>query len=176
MKFHCAAYVYPVQIDTLRSLLASKEEHLRHIMSVFERQEEADSLLVNHLPEVAKRATRVRTIQQKKKGIAGFFGGKKTVQVFPSAKELHEFSDSLITLQRKQAEEMDAYADSLRTRNWTLNAQLDGLITELDGQAQEAFTQKERKIAEAQAVSVRLFTATISAAIIETQCGRKKET
>ena len=57
LKFHCAAYVHPAQIDTLRSLLASKEEHLRHIMSVFERQEEADSLLVNLLPEVAKRAT-----------------------------------------------------------------------------------------------------------------------
>lgn len=55
LKFHCAAYVHPVQIDTLRSLLASKEEHLRHIMSVFERQEEADSLLVNHLPEVIYR-------------------------------------------------------------------------------------------------------------------------
>jgi two-component system sensor histidine kinase EvgS len=61
---------------------------------------------------------------------------------------------------------MDAYTDSLRTRNRTLNAQLDRLITELDRQAQEAFTQKERKIAEAQTVSVRLFTATISAAII----------
>lgn len=60
LKFHCAAYVYPAQIDTLRSLLASKEEHLRHIMSVFERQEEADSLLVNLLPEVAKRATRLQ--------------------------------------------------------------------------------------------------------------------
>lgn len=166
LKFHCAAYVYPAQIDTLRSLLASKEEHLRHIMSVFERQEEADSILVNHLPEVAKRATRVRTVQQKKKGIAGFFGGKKTVQVLPSAQELHEFSDSLITLQRKQAVEMDAYADSLRTRNRTLNAQLDGLITELDRRAQEAFMQKERKIAEAQSLSVRLFTATISVAII----------
>ena len=166
LKFHCAAYVHPAQIDTLRSLLASKEEHLQHIMSVFERQEETDSLLVSYLPEVAKRATRVRTVQQKKKGIAGFFGGKKTVQVLPSAQELHEFSDSLITLQRKQAVEMDAYADSLRTRNRTLNAQLDGLITELDRRAQEAFMQKERKIAEAQSLSVRLFTATISVAII----------
>lgn len=145
LKFHCAAYVHPVQIDTLRSLLASKEEHLRHIMSVFERQEETDSLLVNHLSEVAKRATRVRTVQQKKKGIAGFFGGKKTVQVLPSAKELHEFSDSLITLQRKQTAEMDAYTDSLRVRNRILNVQLDGLITELNGQAQKAFVQKERE-------------------------------
>lgn len=66
---------------------------------------------------------------QKKKGIAGAFGGKKTVQILPSA-------------------------------------ELNRLITELDGQAQEAFVQKERKIAEAQALSVRLFTATISAAIV----------
>ena len=166
MKFHCAAYMHPAQIDTLRSLLASKEEHLQHIMSVFERQEETDSLLVNYLPEVAKRATRVRTVQQKKKGIAGFFGGKKTVQVLPSAQELHEFSDSLIALQRKQEAEMDAYADSLRTRNRTLNTQLNRLVSDLDRQALGAFIQKERKMAEAQSLSVRLFTATISAAII----------
>lgn len=166
LKFHCAAYVYPAQIDTLRSLLANKEEHLRHIMSVFERQEEADSILVNHLPEVAKRATSLRTVQQKKKGIAGFFGGKKTVQVLPSAKELHEFGDSLIALQRKQATEMDAYTDSLRIRNRTLNTQLNRLVSDLDRQALGAFIQKERKMAEAQSLSVRLFTATISAAII----------
>ncbi len=166
MKFHCAAYVHPAQIDTLRSLLASKEEHLQHIMSVFERQEEADSLLVNLLPEVAKRATSLRTVQQKKKGIAGFFGGKKTVQVLPSAQELHEFGDSLIALQRKQATEMDAYTDSLRIRNRTLNTQLNRLVSDLDRQALGAFIQKERKMAEAQSLSVRLFTATISAAII----------
>lgn len=135
-------------------------------MSVFERQEEADSILVNHLPEVAKRATSLRTVQQKKKGIAGFFGGKKTVQVLPSAKELHEFGDSLIALQRKQATEMDAYTDSLRIRNRTLNTQLNRLVSDLDRQALGVFIQKERKMAEAQSLSVRLFTATISAAII----------
>ena len=166
LKPHCTAYVHTVQIDTLRSLLADKEDHLLHIVEAVERQEDADSLLMNHLPEVAKRATRVRTITQKKKGIAGFFGGKKTVQVLPSAKELHQFSDSLITLQQRQAAEMDAYADSLRSRNRALNTELDRLIRDLDTQAQEAFAKRERKIAEAQALSVRLFTATISAAII----------
>ena len=60
MKPLCREYVRPAQIDTLRSLLTDKETHLRHIMSVFERQEEADSLLVNLLPEVAKRATRLQ--------------------------------------------------------------------------------------------------------------------
>lgn len=166
LKSYCKDFVHPYQIDTLRILLADKEEHLRHIMSVFERQEKTDSLLVNHLPEVAKRATRVRIVQQKKKGIAGFFGGKKTVQVLPSAQELHEFSDSLITLQRKQAAEMEAYADSLRTRNRTLNAQLNSLVSDLDKQANIAFQQREQKIAKAQNFSVRLYTTTISAAII----------
>ena len=166
LKLHCMTYVHPEQIDTLCTLLSDKELHLCHIMEAIEQQGEADSLLVNHLPEVAKRATRIRTVKQKKSGLAGVFGGKKTVQVLPSAKELHQFSDSLIALQLRQTAEMDAYADSLRNRNRTLNIQLNRLIGDLDIQAQNAFVQREREIAEAQALSVRLFTATISAAII----------
>ena len=163
---YCMTYVHPEQIDTLCALLSDKELHLRHIMEAIEQQGEADSLLVNQLPEVARRATRIRTVKQKKSGLAGVFGGKKTVQILPSAKELHQFSDSLITLQRRQTVEMDAYADSLRNRNRTLNIQLNRLIGDLDTQAQTAFGHRERKIAEAQALSVRLFTITISVAIV----------
>ena len=166
LKPHCRDYVRPAQIDTLRTLLAEKEAHLLHLTEILARQDEANSLLVNHLPEVARRATRVRTIEQKKKGIAGAFGGKKTVQVLPSAKELYQFSDSLIALQQRQTAEMDAYADSLRNRNRALNRELNRLVSDLDTQAQTAFGHRERKIAEAQALSVRLFTITISAAIV----------
>ena len=70
-------------------------------------------------------------MKQKKSGLAGVFGGKKTVQVLPSAKELHQFSDSLIALQLRQTAEMDAYADSLRNRNRTLNIQLNRLIGDM---------------------------------------------
>ena len=166
LKPYCRDYVRPAQIDTLRTLLAEKEVHLLHLTEILARQDEADSLLVNHLPEVARRATRVRTIEQKKKGIAGAFGGKKTVQVLPSAKELHQFSDSLIALQQRQTAKMEAYADSLRNRNRALNRELNRLVSDLDTQAQTAFGHRERKIAEAQALSVRLFTITISAAIV----------
>ena len=151
LKPHCRDYVRPAQIDTLRTLLAEKEAHLLHLMEILARQDEADSLLVNHLPEVARRATRVRTIEQK---------------MLPSAKELHQFSDSLIALQQRQTTEMDAYADSLRNRNRALNRELNRLVSDLDMQAQTAFGHRERKIAEAQALSVRLFTITISSAII----------
>ena len=166
LKPHCTEFVYPAQIDTLRSLLANKEDHLMRIMEAVERQGTADSLLVNHLPEVARRATRIRTVERKKNGPAGWFGGKKIVQILPSAKELHQFSDSLIALQQRQTAEMDAYADSLRNRNRTLNRELNRLIDDLDRQAQSAFTQREQNITEAQALSARLFTATVSAAII----------
>ena len=166
LKPHCRDYVHPAQIDTLRTLLAEKEAHLLHLMKIFAQQDEADSLLVNHLPEVARRATRIRTVRQKKSGLAGIFGGKKTVQILPSVNELYQFSDSLIALQRQQTAEMDAYADSLRTRNRALNRELNRLISDLDTQAQTAFGQQERKISEAQALSVRLFTITISTAII----------
>ena len=166
LKPHCRDYVRPAQIDTLRTLLAEKEAHLLHLTEILIRQDEADSLLVNHLPEVARRATRIRTVKQKKSGLAGVFGGKKTVQVLPSAKELHQFSDSLIALQQRQTAEMDAYADSLRNRNRALNRELNRLVSDLDTQIQTAFGHRERKIAEAQALSVRLFTITISAAIV----------
>ena len=119
LKPHCWDYVRPAQIDTLRTLLAEKEAHLLHLTEILDRQNEADSLLVNHLPEVARRATRIRTVKQKKSGLAGVLGGKKTVLVLPSAKKLHQFSDSLIALQQRQTVEMDAYADSLRNRNRT---------------------------------------------------------
>lgn len=166
LKLHCQDYVRPEQIDTLRTLLAEKEAHLLHLTEIFARQDKADSLLVNHLPEVARRATRIRTVRQKKSGLAGFFGGKKTMQILPSAKELHQFSDSLMALQQRQTAVMDIYADSLRNRNRTLNIQLNRLIDNLDTQAQTAFGQRERKITEAQALSVRLFTAAISTAIV----------
>lgn len=166
LKLHGTTYVHPMQIDTLRSLLADKEEHLMRIMEAVERQGAVDSLLVNHLPEVARRATRIRTVERKKGGPAGWFGGKKTVQVLPSAKELHQFSDSLTALLQQQTSEMDAYADSLRNHNRTLNKKLNRLIDDLDMQVQTAFGHREQKIAEAQTLSVRLFTITMSVAIV----------
>lgn len=76
MKLYCTVYVRQVQIDILRNLLAEKENHLLHLTEIFAHWDEADSLLVNHLPEVVLRATCIRTVRQKKSGVAGFFGGK----------------------------------------------------------------------------------------------------
>lgn len=166
LKPHCREYVRPNQIDTLRHMLAEKETHLLHIMQTFKQQKEREDMLAKRLPEVARRATKVRTVVQKKKGIAGFFGKREEIQVMPSTKELHAFSDSLIAMQQRQANEMDTYTDSLRMRNRELNKALNRLIGDLDEQAMTAFEHREQKIAEAQTMSTRLFTITISAAIV----------
>ena len=166
LKSHCREYVQPNQIDTLRHLLAEKETHLLHIMQNIEQQKERENMLANQLPEVARRATRVRTVEKKKKGIAGFFGGKKEVWIMPSTKELYAFSDSLITMQQRQAQEMDTYADSLRVRNRALNRTLNKLVSDLDKQAYLSFSKREQKIEDTRNESFRLLAITLSFAVI----------
>lgn len=166
LKPHCKTYVRSAQIDTLRTLLAKKEGYLQHLTEILTSQDKADSLLVNHLPEVARRATCIRTVKLKKNGLAGILGGKKTIQILPSTKELYQFSDSLKVLQQHQTAEINAFADSLRIRNKALNRELNRLVSELDAQAQTAFEYREQKISEAQALSVKLFTGTTTVAIV----------
>ena len=71
-------------------------------METITRQGEADSLLANRLPVVIREAVRTRTVTQKKKGIAGWFGGKRSVQVFEPSKGLQDLNDKLIAMQEER--------------------------------------------------------------------------
>lgn len=164
LKSGCGMFVLPEQIDSLRHLLEVKEEHLLHIMEAIAQLEKTDSLLANHLPVVAKQAVRTRTVARKKKGVAGWFGGKESVQVFEPSKGLQELNDRLIAMQEERDHRIDVYADSLRRQNKELNRKLHILITHLDGQAQAAFINREEKITEAGELSFRLFTVVIVSA------------
>ena len=166
MKTSCGNFIHPGQIDTLRILLETKETHLLHIMETVKRQEEANNLLADRLPAVTRQPVRTRTVTRKKKGIAGWFGGKTTVQVHVPSKDLQALNDTLVVLQREQDRRIDAYADSLRRQNKELNRKLYTFITYLDGQAQVSFRSREGKIAEAQEHSYRLFAVTLSVAIL----------
>ena len=156
---------YP-QIDTLRGLLSSKEEHLHRIMLLFHRQDEADSLLVNHLPEAAREATQTRTVVQKKTGIARLFGGKKTVELPPSPDKLHALNQRLLALQMERIGNMDNYTDSLRTRNRELNRKLFALLGSINDHMQAAFQYREQNIAQSHRCSTRIITGLIFSAII----------
>lgn len=154
------------QIDTLQQLLADKETHLHQIMQVFHRQDQADSLLVNHLPEAARQATQSRTVVQKKKGIAGLFGGKETVEVPASSDKLHSLNEQLIALQTERIRNMEGYTDSLRIRNRELNRKLFAMLGSINDHAQAAFRHREEQIAQAHQRSTVIITGLIVAAIV----------
>ena len=80
LRIKCEDFIRPVQNDSLRTLLAAKEEHLFQIMEASRKQRQTDSLLLNQKPTVTTHTT-TKNVTRKKKGIAGFFGGKETVQL-----------------------------------------------------------------------------------------------
>lgn len=154
------------QIDILRRLLEEKESRLYHLTTVFQEQRTSDSLLYNRLPEVINKSTRTRTVTRRKNGIAGFFGKKETVQVPASTTELRQLNRQLMTMQEEHDRHIGLYVDSLRLQNLKLNKRLNSFITALDEQVQAAFQNRETRIAEAKALSFKLFAATIIVAIV----------
>lgn len=166
LKAGCGDFFLPGQIDSLRHLLEAKEAHLFHIMETLSMQDETDSLLMNHLPTVVRETARVRTVTRKRKGIAGWFGGKKSVQVLVPSREVQELNARLGAMQEEHHRRIDAYADSLRRQNRALNRKLHALIIHLDSRAQSAFAVREAKIEDAGKLSFRLFAAVTASASV----------
>lgn len=166
LKKPCSDFVCPEQIDTLRRLLEQKEKHLYGIMQVMHRQDEADSLLLNHLPSVTRKAMHTQTVTRKKKGLAGLFGKKETVQVPASPDALQSLNSQLISLQKERQEDIDGYTDSLRIRNKELNGKLYALITALDEQTEESFLNKQERLKSSFEESIKKVTALIILSIL----------
>lgn len=156
-------FVRQNQIDTLRYLLASKEEHLFHIRRLFRKQDDPDSLLLGYLPVAA----RPRTVTRKKKGIAGWFGAKETVQVPPSTSAtLRSLNNRLLAMQEERQRSIDLYADSLRSHNRDLNRKLRVLITSMNEQAERVLQAKEHHIKTSYDRSIFIITWLIISAIV----------
>lgn len=166
LQQQCSDFILPEQIDTLRGLLADKEQHLFHIMQTFHKQEEADSLLIYRLPLVARQVTHPREITRKKKGIAGWFGKKETIQVAASTKTFYELNEQLIEIQEERRHDLESYTDTLRAKNRKLNIELVNLISQMDGLAQTAFRQKEQRIDNMRQKSFRLMSYVLGVAIV----------
>lgn len=165
LKQHCAEFIRPEKMDTLRGLLAGKEQHLLHIMQTFHKQKKADSLLINRLPIVSKQATYPSEIIRKKKGLSGLFGKKETIQVTAPAKPLHELNQQLIEMQEERKHNLENYTDMLRLKNTELNSELMSLILQLDNLTQTAFKQKEERLEEMRQKSFTLMVYISVAAI-----------
>lgn len=167
MKSVFSPFVNPARIDTLRTLMRDKEEHLLCIMQAIQRKEEADSLLADRLPAIVRQAGQTRTVVCKRKGIAGWLGRTVTVRVPAGPEGMEAGNAQLIAMQKERDRRVDSYADSLRRQNRELNRRLHALVTALDDQAQSTFGQRETRIAAAQERSYRLFVlVTVSASVL----------
>ncbi len=144
LRMQCEDFIRPAQIDSLRTLLAAKEEHLFQIMEASRKQRQTDSILFNQKPIVTTH-TATKTVTRKKKGIAGFFGGKETVQL-PVTTRQTSLDKKLISQINKQQRDIEAYTDSLRLCNKDLNRKLRMLITSLDEQTRIAFRNKKMRL------------------------------
>ena len=144
LRTQCKDFIHPEQIDSLRTLLAAKEEHLFQIMEASQKQRQTDSLLFNQKPTVTTH-TVTKTVTRKKKGIAGFFGGKETVQL-PVTTRHTSLNQNLISQINRQQRDIETYTDSLRLCNKELNRKLRLLITSLDEQTCNVFRSKEEHL------------------------------
>lgn len=154
-----AEFTPSAPIDTLRLVLENKEKHLFNTMQAFQWQ---DSLLQEQKPAIAEQTKNFRIVTRKKKGIAGFFGAKETVQIPVSSNSLHSLNEQLISRQQQ----INNYTDSLRIQNRELNRKLGRLIQDLDEQSQEAFLNKEIQVKESYERSTMIVTGLVISAII----------
>lgn len=165
LRIQCKDFIQPEQIDSLRTLLAAKEDHLFQIMEAIREQKKTDSLLFHQKPTVTTQTT-TRTVTRKKKGIAGFFGGKETVQM-PVVTTRQTVPDKeLISLLNKRKRDIETYTDSLRSCNGELNRKLRLLITSLDEQTWNAFRSKEERLKASYEHSTFVITGLIIFSII----------
>ena len=166
LRRECVRFVRPEQVDTLRMLLAAKETHLLRIMQSVRQREEMDSLIAHRLLTAVASAAKPRIEVRRKKGIAGFFGKKDTIRVYPPSRNLHALNSQITTLKDTPEFNFDAPVDSLRRQNTQLNRELSALISLLDGQAQMAFDFREKRIADMRQSSFRILSCVLGVAIL----------
>lgn len=166
LQEQCENLIPPEQIDTLCMLLLNKEDHLLQIMNTFKQQKKADSLLLSQLPTVTEKVSQPRTITRKKKGIAGFFGAKETIQILPDITQLNTLNEELLSQQAEQQEVIDAYTDSLRNHNKQLNCKLLTLMQAINNQTACVIDTKIQHLKVSHDRSVRIMTILVISAII----------
>ena len=133
----------PHRLDNLRRLLEDKENQLFNIWTLLQVQDTLNEQLASRVPIIAYKSTQEPS--KKSGGLFGLFKKKKKSGTTTSSM-LYTLNKDVIERQRKQAKELDAFADSLVTRNNVLNHQLEEIISQMDATIQQDLLERERTI------------------------------
>lgn len=138
---------YPAErIDSVRNLLESKEQHLRQIMQVLDKQEAINERIAERVPIIAWKSSQEKPKKAKRKGLFGLFGKKEKPEPTVTTAMLYTLNRDVITKQKAQSRRLSEHADSLAARNTELNRQLQTLIHQMDEKIQTDLQRREVEI------------------------------
>ncbi len=138
------------QIDSLRTLLHTKELHMYLLMRAFHRLSKSDSLLITGLQTINSHA------------IDGLVqNGKSGLFPMPQIMELKFLNEDLIRTQEKRMFDFEDGSRRISQDNTNINARLLNLIATLDSQVRKEFRNKERNLDEMRQTSMNLISIII---------------
>ena len=138
------------QIDSLRTLLHTKELHMYLLMRAFHRLSKSDSLLITGLQTINSHA------------IDGLVqNGKSGLFPMPQIMELKFLNEDLIRTQEKRWYDFEDGSRRISQDNANINARLLNLIATLDSQVRKEFRNKERNLDEMRQTSMNLISIII---------------
>lgn len=138
------------QIDSLRTLLHTKELHMYLLMRAFHRLSKSDSLLITGLQTINSHA------------IDGLVqNGKSGLFPMPQIMELKFLNEDLIRTQKKRMFDFEDGSRRISQDNANINARLLNLIATLDSQVRKEFRNKERNLDEMRQTSMNLISIII---------------
>lgn len=138
------------QIDSLRTLLHTKELHMYLLMRAFHRLSKSDSLLITGLQTINSHA------------IDGLVqNGKSGLFPMPQIMELRFLNEDLIRTQEKRMFDFEDGSRRISQDNANINARLLNLIATLDSQVRKEFRNKERNLDEMRQTSMNLISIII---------------
>ena len=138
------------QIDSLRTLLHTKELHMYLLMRAFHRLSKSDSLLITGLQTINSYA------------IDGLVqNGKSGLFPMPQIMELKFLNEDLIRTQEKRMFDFEDGSRRISQDNTNINTRLLNLIATLDSQVRKEFRNKERNLDEMRQTSMNLISIII---------------
>lgn len=135
------------RIDSICHLLADKEEQLRRIMEVLDRQDTLNAQIAERVPVIAWKSTQEEPRKPKRKGFLGLFGKKEEPEPTATSAMLYTLNSDMIARRERQDRRLSEYADSLAARNTELNHRLQSMIGQMDARVQDSIGQREEEIA-----------------------------
>ena len=139
---------YPVErIDSVRHLLADKEQQMHGIVKILNEQQALDEEIARQVPVIMQKSVQEQPKKLKRKGFLSIFGKKEEAKPTVTTTMLRSLNQNIISEQQAQSRRLSEHADSLAARNVELNRQLQELVIQMDEIVQADLQKREAEIA-----------------------------